>query len=782
MKDNRTIRAGSVLITGLFLLSTVVTLTGCQKRTGNEAIRVAEDSVWFDSATSETEDIYEGKPVDYRESEVLGAYRDGVVIGVKGQYKLPDDLDPEESAVDYQFYDLNYYDVNGKLINTVDVGNAISYRDNQTVQDIIVDDGGVYICRSDCSSAGELSYYLAGVDLQSGDIGEFEELPYTSMDVSSGSGWCFYEGSWINGDYLVSGYEDSGVLRFVICNNGMCKIVDLSTALPSANIMMITGCMKVSEKEIVLICSYSNVTFLSLDLESGEVRDSDEEYAWLDRLVSTERISSFDGVSYYTDQDGLKRINTASGQIEEVISFDCCNVNRSIMDGLSLFAVNGDRYIFAGGVSHPDSRDQFDIGETAAPVVVTLEKAATNPNAGKVIITAAAVGNSDIPFAICEAVRVFNDTNEDYYVRLTYDYDIRQNLDYSGAASEDETMDIYYRTATELNDRLAIDIMSGDGPDIILNAGDVRQILTEEHLVDLRSYVEGERGIDAGDLFANVIDAAMIDDALLFMPVSFGVSGLAVNTSDVREGQTGFTYDEYVEYVNEILGGTDPMVSTQQDALCTLFPYVIETCIQGDTVNFDNESFRSLCEYVKNNVPDDYIYNMDSDANETYSCLGSFLARHTYLSSGMTLLGYPSPDASGPVISVDTSIGISASASSEATAGAWEFIMTCLSDDIQKVIAGDYTNPISRNAFDAAAETTLENYNSSQVSLGLTMDDSIIASYRTVLESASVAEREDPAVLLVIREEIPPYFLDQKSLDEVLSVIDNRVALIVNER
>ena len=66
--------------------------------------------------------------------------------------------------------------------------------------------------------------------------------------------------------------------------------------------------------------------------------------------------------------------------------------------------------------------------------------------------------------------------------------------------------------------------------------------------------------------------------------------------------------------------------------------------------------------------------------------------------------------------------------------------------------------------------------------LGLTMDDSIIASYRAVLESASVAEREDPAVLLVIREEIPPYFLDQKSLDEVLSVIDNRVALIVNER
>ena len=54
-------------------------------------------------------------------------------------------------------------------------------------------------------------------------------------------------------------------------------------------------------------------------------------------------------------------------------------------------------------------------------------------------------------------------------------------------------------------------------------------------------------------------------------------------------------------------------------------------------------------------------------------------------------------------------------------------------------------------------------------------------SLRFIL-SASVIEASDPAVFCVIREELPPYFLDQKSLDEVLDIINNRVSTIVAER
>ena len=114
--------------------------------------------------------------------------------------------------------------------------------------------------------------------------------------------------------------------------------------------------------------------------------------------------------------------------------------------------------------------------------------------------------------------------------------------------------------------------------------------------------------------------------------------------------------------------------------------------------------------------------------------------------------------------------------------GAWEFIKTCLSNEVQEVIARDYTNPMNKSVFDSAAKITLENYNKSETSYGVELDDSVITSYKETLMSASVVENLDPAVLNVIREEMPAYFLDQKTLDAVLSIINNRVTTIIKER
>ena len=48
--------------------------------------------------------------------------------------------------------------------------------------------------------------------------------------------------------------------------------------------------------------------------------------------------------------------------------------------------------------------------------------------------------------------------------------------------------------------------------------------------------------------------------------------------------------------------------------------------------------------------------------------------------------------------------------------------------------------------------------------------------------SGAVIDNTDPAVLIVIREEVPPYFVDQKSLDDILPIIKNRVTTILAER
>ena len=128
--------------------------------------------------------------------------------------------------------------------------------------------------------------------------------------------------------------------------------------------------------------------------------------------------------------------------------------------------------------------------------------------------------------------------------------------------------------------------------------------------------VEGQNnGINEADYFSNVIDAAQVDDKLLFIPMDFSVKGILTDRSNVRDGQTGFTFDEYVKFVSEACNGGNPLSGTQLEVLTTLYSYADDSCINGKTVNFDNESFRAVCDYVKNNV-NDKSFNISQDADE----------------------------------------------------------------------------------------------------------------------------------------------------------------------
>ena len=57
-----------------------------------------------------------------------------------------------------------------------------------------------------------------------------------------------------------------------------------------------------------------------------------------------------------------------------------------------------------------------------------------------------------------------------------------------------------------------------------------------------------------------------------------------------------------------------------------------------------------------------------------------------------------------------------------------------------------------------------------------------VQGYKDLVESVSTIESYDPAVLNIILEESAAYFADQKSVDEVCAIIQNRTQTIVDER
>ena len=62
------------------------------------------------------------------------------------------------------------------------------------------------------------------------------------------------------------------------------------------------------------------------------------------------------------------------------------------------------------------------------------------------------------------------------------------------------------------------------------------------------------------------------------------------------------------------------------------------------------------------------------------------------------------------------------------------------------------------------------------------LDESDIQEYEDLIRSCDHMPATDNAVMLIVREEIQAYFAGQKSLDEVLDTITNRVDLFVSER
>ncbi len=779
MGKNGIKRIAGALVSALLIFAQIVSVTGCNGKNKSKVKKVSADLPWFTTTTTEIDSKYKkDKNVDWHGSEIWGVYKDGILLYTEGTYA---------SGGNFCFFD--YYAFNGELIKSIDVSKELEYKQ---IEDVIFSKDGIKLRLFNQlypRDVKEKWYYTAELDLENGVLGELELLE--SIPDAAADSTPSYEKTYIIGDYSVTRFEKGLSTSFEISKNGKTRTVDLSANKAFSNAFL-GDYIVVSENEILFVCLSADVKFLSLNLETGEVTDKDEEYKWLNTIDYYTSLTSIDGKTYLTDQSGVKWINFEKKEFEEAFSFNSCNINRFTFGRLRLISAEDDRYVLTGSISHNDSLDMEHYGVNDTPTIVVLEKTDKNPNAGKIIITAAAAGDTYLSYEVCEAIRTFNDTNEKYLIQLDNKLRTSDFVNYDGTSNVEERQKKYYSGYSALGGQLASDIISGNGPDVILNAADFRIIQSEDYLIDLYSYIKGKNGINEADYFSNVIDAVKTNDKFFYMPTGFGLEGICTNKDNVREDQTGFTFDEYAKLVHDVCNGADPMNASQIDVLCTLFALMDDTCINGKEVNFDNEAFRALCEYVKNDV----IYDPDKEYSDDegawfayYSSIGSTLNTQRYKASKQTLLGYPSYDSRGPEISITTSIGISALSPSVVADGAWEFIKFCLSDDVQEMIARSGDNPVSISVYDSTARTAFENCNKCIIKENNmfnqyfpTVDESIIESYKKVLLSGSKIDNLDPAIIVVLREEIPPFFVDQKSLDEILPVINNRVKTILSER
>lgn len=119
-----------------------------------------------------------------------------------------------------------------------------------------------------------------------------------------------------------------------------------------------------------------------------------------------------------------------------------------------------------------------------------------------------------------------------------------------------------------------------------------------------------------------------------------------------------------------------------------------------------------------------------------------------------------------------------------------EFVKTLLSEDIQAKIAMNDCFVLNRKAFCDAGTCAIEYYNNGggifyNGFMGFVSgkyDEQDIDNIEDTILNCSKIRTDNPSISIILIEEMPAYFLDQKELDAVIAIIQDRAQTVLDER
>ncbi len=772
----------SVVVGTTILLPSAVLLNGCNK---NSDKKTFESNAWYDNHTVECKTGHEDEELDYSDFELTFAADDMVytVFTANRPVTEEDLMSPDYDYTKYTFSELLQYDLNGNLISTTDITELIS-QGTILFQTSSANGFTFYYSALDPVTYNE-NYYSIEYNVSNNTFGEAEKL---NIEYGNINGSLENIVPLKNGAVLASVYtyvQEPSYVFLILENDEIVKTIDFMNDFDQALYDMQTF---IPDADGNLICcgsgEYTNVVY-KLDINTYEVTaETNINFDWYSYQAAA------DGNFYSIDEEGIKKANLDTMECEPLLSFENCNVNLYKTTSLDIMNVTEDSIVLAGPVrlnsENYESAPSFSI--------CTLTKADNNPNDGKKRITIGLIdGYADV--AMSEAIYQFNETSEQYIasVKIYSSYD---NLSSENLTDENFQEQALSATAIMTNE-LSIELMSGDGPDIIMNAASLSQLNNNDYLKDISEYFSK---LDSASYFTNIIEASKTGDALYQLPISFITSGIACETQYAPSNGTGFTLPEYTDFVYGPCNGIDPIEAGRNEYFLQGVTRMSDLFINSDikTVNFCQDSFYEYATYCLENVPeeiyydDEALYYMDS----YWTSLEDLSSYANVSDSGKKDVGFygVSVDGRGPCIEVISSVGISANTQFEDAC--YEFIDILISEDIQYLCSDSNTNCININALKRICVDEVERLNKEYENLlaygfsetelaefGLgRVDERITDSYVACLSAADTLASIDPAVAVIIIEEIPAYFAGQKDIQEVATLINNRAQTVMDER
>ncbi len=781
----------SILEATTILLSISIVSAGCSKKEAISGVKntieyVEDDSMWFDYTVTDIKIDFD--TTGYRYVNIgtdLTKTDDGFLTYLEAF--------PATNEANNELYMIKL-DNNGNVVSqdlVVPSVLGLEKENQMVVNHTMRKDGQVIYEIFAFYFDNQTGEYSNQIVLYNPISNQIVDLDYLKSKVGS-NGEVYMTGFLSGGfEYVIEYLVKDAVPKYLIHlgNNG--EFIDTFDVSSNFNepIWGVTAFEMGNDKLAFELMMETRIEYFYIDKNDYSVSssESDEYFSREPGFVGS------DGKVYSLKYDGIYI------EDEVVLPYSCSYVSANKLNSATIIYADGDDFILCG--------TDYSTG-AGVNKIYSFSRSDSNPNVGREIITIGMVGFVDD--LTCETISKFNESNDKYFAEAKYYFNDYTSEDLEG--SENWTNSDYVKLdldkSSKLMDELAIDLLSGDGPDIIVNAFSFTQLNNDTYLIDVASFLNDD--LDNIELFENVINANKTGDKLYQIPLSFYVSGILADSKNVS-GEFGFTFDEYKTYVDEVCNGKNPIRSlggkTEIYSAC-LAAMSDELYDENGNVDFTNDAFYEVSEYCKDNIPNDAGFDEDSFITGETEAVGYSISGDSenqvvkfyyildYLQSlqgntNMKLYGLPSCDGRGPSIHINSSIAISSMVSNEEAAK--EYIKFLLGND--ELLSKCFGNPIS---IEACRNQSITNVESNNLEFDMMLeynnehelntwgyykyDDSFIEEYINVLKSAETVAVIDPSIRLIVIEEIQPYFIGQKSIEEVAKIIEDRAQTVIDER
>lgn len=436
---------------------------------------------------------------------------------------------------------------------------------------------------------------------------------------------------------------------------------------------------------------------------------------------------------------------------------------------------------------------------TVSQVSEIPQQETTEDTTGKredVTITMTTLGNIQNS-CMKNAVDDFNNADNGYKI-VFKDY-----MDYYDKSYETE-----YGTTPEafakIDTQLSFDIMEGGIVDIVFDSvfcdnGKYDSLTKQGAFADLYEFMQAEN-YDDSFLYKHILELHETDSKLCCMPIMFQVDTVAGYTRYVGDKEN-WTIEEMIEHWNAMPEGSTFNGHTTKDYVyMTILRNNISSFVdfENHTTNYDSSEFVKILEFINSFDPPE-SYKQEMNWNTPHFIMNfpiyTFENFHYNLwneqGEPVTVVGYPSPNESG--ILIDTAgfkYSVCEYSSPEAKQGAWEFIKTLLSYDIQYDMTGEHGFPVNYEVFRKRGEGNYSKYGQSDIisiqgteyDIGYLSPEEYdyLVSLIDSAKKASVSIEED--ITKIIEEELYSMFVGEKTPEETAEIINNRAEILISER